>query len=325
MIGTVTLLLGKVTGSQSGRLILLGVLCLFGGAVGFSAAEHIGFGTALYWAITTATTVGYGDVTPKNSAGRVIASAVMLTTIPLFASAFALFAGAVASAHLRSLLGMEHRDPTGREVVIYGMHPALPGTVKELVDAGREVVVVTAADTSSLPERARVVHADPTSEAAIRRGRPDRASQVLIAGTDDATVLVTAVLVHEAAPATPVLAIASSPNVRRALSELGVETAVSGDELLSHALAKSLEAPHAGELLLRIIDSESFALQELPLEPSLAGQPLRAVRDGQDGRRGMVLGAVHDGHVVMGITDDPILADGDRLLVLQPKGAAAGE
>lgn len=319
MIGTLTVLLGKLTGSQSGRLVVVGVLCLFAGAVGFSATEHVGFGTALYWAITTATTVGYGDVTPKNPAGRVIASAVMLTTIPLFASAFAIFAGAVATAHLRRLLGMEHRDPTGREIVIYGMHPALPATVHELVDAGREVVVVTAADTSALPEAVRVINADPTSEAAIRRGRPDRASQVLIAGADDATVLVTAVLVHEAAPGIPALAIASSPNVRRALGELGVEAAVSGDELLSHALAKSLEAPHAGELLLRIMDSEAFALRELPLEPALTGQKLSTLRGSQ---RGMVLGAVHDGRVVMGVTDDPILTDQDRLLILQPKAAA---
>lgn len=34
--------------------------------------------TAIYWAITTITTVGYGDLTPKTDLGRFIASAVML-------------------------------------------------------------------------------------------------------------------------------------------------------------------------------------------------------------------------------------------------------
>lgn len=34
--------------------------------------------TAVYWAITTITTVGFGDITPKTSAGRFIASVMML-------------------------------------------------------------------------------------------------------------------------------------------------------------------------------------------------------------------------------------------------------
>ena len=34
--------------------------------------------TAIYWAITTMTTVGFGDITPKTDLGRFIASLVML-------------------------------------------------------------------------------------------------------------------------------------------------------------------------------------------------------------------------------------------------------
>ncbi len=316
MITTITLLASKVVRSQSGRLVVLGVLCLFGGAIAFDATQpHLGFGTSLYWAITTATTVGYGDITPKNPTGRVVASLVMLTTIPLFASSFAVFAGSVASAHLRRLLGMERREAAGGEVVVIGNHPVLPVTVAELVAAGRDVVVVTTADRSSFPDEARVVAADPTSEAAVRRAKPDRASQVLVAGRDDASVLVSAVLAHQAAPGTPVIAIATSPNVGRALRDLGVD-AVSGDELLAHTVAKSMEAPHAGELLLRILDSDGYRLKEVDVGEEGAGRPLSAARDRQ---RGVVLGAVHAGRVVMGVVDDPLLDATDRLLVLEPE------
>ncbi len=34
--------------------------------------------TSIYWAITTATTVGYGDITPQSNLGRLIASVMML-------------------------------------------------------------------------------------------------------------------------------------------------------------------------------------------------------------------------------------------------------
>ena len=34
--------------------------------------------TSIYWAITTITTVGFGDITPKTDIGRFIASVIML-------------------------------------------------------------------------------------------------------------------------------------------------------------------------------------------------------------------------------------------------------
>lgn len=240
----------------------------------------------------------------------------MLTTIPLFASAFALFAGAVVSAHLRRLLGMERREASGGEVVIIGSHPALSRAVADLVAARRDVVIVTTGDRSSFPDAAHVVAADPTSEQAVRRARPERASQVLVAGSDDAAVLVSAVLVHQIAPRTPTVAIATSPHVCHALRDLGID-AVSGDELLAHTVAKSMEAPHAGELLLRILDSPEFRLREVEVGEARAGHPLSAARDGA---RGVVLGAVHEGTVLMGVVDDPVLEAGDRLLVLEPEG-----
>ena len=39
----------------------------------------------MWWAIQTVTTVGYGDVTPKAVAGRIVAALVMLEAIALVA------------------------------------------------------------------------------------------------------------------------------------------------------------------------------------------------------------------------------------------------
>jgi voltage-gated potassium channel len=40
-------------------------------------------GLAYWWAVTTVTTVGYGDVVPESAPGRVVAGALMLTGLAL--------------------------------------------------------------------------------------------------------------------------------------------------------------------------------------------------------------------------------------------------
>jgi voltage-gated potassium channel len=76
------------------------------------------FGKALWWSITTITTVGYGDLTPVTTAGRVIAALLMIGGITLVGSITATLASwivqrvadeqsaaeAVTTAHINRLL-----------------------------------------------------------------------------------------------------------------------------------------------------------------------------------------------------------------------------
>lgn len=47
--------------------------------------EYPNVGVGLWWAIQTVTTVGYGDVTPRDVVGRVVAAVVMLYGIAFIA------------------------------------------------------------------------------------------------------------------------------------------------------------------------------------------------------------------------------------------------
>lgn len=76
----------------------------------FAVADHVSPGDGLYWATTTATTVGYGDLVPRGWAAHLIAVGVMLTVIPLFGAAFSLFTSGLASEDVHArLAGAEKR------------------------------------------------------------------------------------------------------------------------------------------------------------------------------------------------------------------------
>ncbi|MDQ6775381.1 MAG: potassium channel family protein [Actinomycetota bacterium] len=86
---------------------LLALLVLLVSAEAFSSAEKISYGNAVYWALTTMTTVGYGDITPHTSSGKIVASAVMVIGIGFFA----ILTGAVAQRFLtEEVIELEHEE-----------------------------------------------------------------------------------------------------------------------------------------------------------------------------------------------------------------------
>jgi voltage-gated potassium channel len=307
--------LGKGRSKHIAALLVAFVGCIFGGAGLFAATQGLPFTTGLYWAITTATTVGYGDVTPKNGAGRVVASAVMLTTIPLLAAVFALLTGGIVVAGVRRVLAMHTRFPASPYRLVLGMNPRVHAVLDQLVEAGVSVVLVADVDPAELPVGVHLVKGDPTLPQSITAARPQDAEQALVTGGSDGDVLVTTVHLRRLAPDVPVVALVGSAAVREALAELGVQQTISADELIASTLAKSLEAPHAGDMLAQLVESNSHLLTEVQAETLAAvGKALSAVRDE---REGLVLGLVHDGKFTLGLGEDPSIRPGDYLLIAE--------
>lgn len=305
----------KLSRRQAILLLVLAGSAILLGALLFSLTQHVSFGTGVYWAFTTASTVGYGDVTPKNGIGRVIAVGEMVTAIPLLAGVFGVLTVAATSAQLRRILGMDRTLPDHPYTIVFGGHSLVPLMLVELHE--RDVPLVLVHDPAngevSVPEGVHVVDGDPAAERVIARTRPEQAREALLATGDDGTTLIIAVILRKLAPELPVVAVVSSPDVATALHDLGVTRTVSVNELVGHAVAKSLEAPHASDLLLCMLGTDRYRLAEIELDPALVGQPLTEVR-----RRtaGLVLAAVVSGAVVLGVGEDPVLSAGDCLLVL---------
>jgi voltage-gated potassium channel len=299
-------------------LLLTAVVILLLGAALFSLTQHVSIGIALYWAITTATTVGYGDVLPHNTAGRIIASCVMLTTIPLVGAVFALVAGASVAGHVRRFLEMEDRLPEEPYTIIYGSHPTIGPVLAELTRSGNRVVLVSETKPPALPENVYYLAGDPTDETLIRRSQPAKADRILIACESDADTLVIAVSIHGVAPKAAVYVLTQSARVAAALNDLGVTHTLASDELVGHTLAKSLETPQAGNVLLAMLDTSSYRMVEVAVDPSAVSQPLSKARDRSDA---LVLGVCRAGKIELGVSDDPILSADDRLIVLSASSA----
>ena len=77
----------SLTARQAARVIAgASLLLTVAGGIGawlIDRRDFDGVGDALWWALQTVTTVGYGDVVPEHLAGRLIGAALMLQGIAL--------------------------------------------------------------------------------------------------------------------------------------------------------------------------------------------------------------------------------------------------
>ena len=210
---------------------------------------------------------------------------------------------------------MHSRFPASPYRLVIGMNETVPAILDELVAAGVAVVLVADVDPNNIPPEVHLVRGDPTDEATIRSARPAGAEQALITGKSDGDVLVSSVLVRKQAPQLMTAALVRSPSVREALQDLGIQQTISAHELIASTLAKSLEAPHAADMLAQLVEANSHRLDEIKADPAVIGRPLSAVRDE---RAGLVLGLVQGGKFTLGVADDPVIQAGDSLLVAEP-------
>ena len=85
---------GLVWLANSPRTLILSYLILIATcSVLYHFFEKVAYGDALWWAVVTASTVGYGDISPKTGQGRLMAalliSIMVLIVVPLITAHFA--------------------------------------------------------------------------------------------------------------------------------------------------------------------------------------------------------------------------------------------
>ena len=67
-------------------MVFASAVCILIGGVSIHFAEGMSISDGIWWSFVTATTVGYGDISPSSLVGRIIASVLMIVGIGLIGS-----------------------------------------------------------------------------------------------------------------------------------------------------------------------------------------------------------------------------------------------
>ncbi len=143
--------------------------------------------TALYYAMVTMSTVGYGDITPQTAEAKLFTVSIIVLGIAVFATSLtAVIAPLVTRSLQRIVDGKSTRMQRENHFVVIGNTPLAQNTWRELERRGHPVTrLLPQEPESGLPNGVDRVIGEPSDGDVLRQAGADRAQAVLAMLEDD--------------------------------------------------------------------------------------------------------------------------------------------
>lgn len=160
----------------------------------FSAGLNITLLDALYFVVTTVTTTGYGDITPKDASTwlKLYTCLMMVLGSATVAVLYSIVTDYVVTARLQQLVGRQDVPDSGH-VIVAGLGDVGYRVVEELHRMGSKVVVIdldgTGKYVGTIRNHIPVIVGDARDQETLRRAGAARAIAVIAATGDDAVNL----------------------------------------------------------------------------------------------------------------------------------------
>jgi voltage-gated potassium channel len=239
-------------------IALSGTLCY--GTVGTYALREDFGGVdsvldAFYYTIVTASTVGYGDVTPVGQEARVFALSVVVLGTVSFAVALGSVLGPAIEARFAHALGTmteTEYDLLENHIVILGHGDLTEPLIEEL--GGEEFVIVTGDTDQVARYRTREIKAisgNPSDEQPLHDANIAEARAVIVATESDADDAFAILTARELSPNSRIIAAATARENIQKLRRAGADTVLSPAMIGGQLLGQSALNDDDGERLIK--------------------------------------------------------------------------
>ncbi|WP_123534905.1 NAD-binding protein [Halosimplex salinum] len=199
---------------------------------------------AVYYTIVTASTVGYGDVTPQSQQAKLFGMSVVVLGVASFTVALGSLLGPAIEARLSQALGTmndSELELLDDHVVVLGYGDLTEPLLEELSSAARFVVVTPDSDVAATlrTQDLHVVVGDPSDEEPQKQAGIEHARAIIAATNDDAQDALAILTARQFHPEARIVAAATDRENVKKLRRAGADAVISPAVIGGHLLVES--------------------------------------------------------------------------------------
>jgi voltage-gated potassium channel len=255
------------------------------GTLGFHFIEGWSFQNSLYVTVQTLTTVGYGDLTPQEGAGRACAVLVMLTGAGGVALVVTTIVQSAVQSELVATFGQRRLSKKMSKLqdhfIICGSGRVGSHLLRTLSRSGESFVVIENNSEQAAQISQHGVHVlvgDATLEETLREAGVERARGLAACLPNDADNVYVVLTAHDLNPDLHIVARAAEEQAEAKLLRAGANHVVAPTIIGGRRMAIGLTKPAISEFIDSITGSEiglGFEQIEIDKDSLLVGQELR--------------------------------------------------
>ncbi len=228
------------------------------------------FFDGLWWAIVTATTVGYGDIVPHTVAGKVVAVLAIVGGVIAVAAFTAIMTSQLVAKKFFSKKGYEMLETLDNHLVICGFKtPRIEVLQSFKHHYGDNIVIIY---PELVPELKKVleehnlkyVEGEYNDEAVLKEAKIERADKVMILNLHDefadARVLETVIVIRSLNPKVYITAEINDPKYENYLVKSKCNEIIMSEEYNRFLLSKSITEPGMSKVIRNLLKTQNFRI-----------------------------------------------------------------
>lgn len=254
--------------------LLLFVMSIGIGLLGFSLIEDLDFINSMYMTIITIGTVGFTEVKELSPAGRVFTSVYILLNLGLFAYVVSVMSSYIFEGKLKSIFknyrsGMEI-SKLNNHVIVCGFGRNGSMACEELKKSGKDFVIIEKDPElkAIIPETMKWYIGDATEDDNLKAIGIDKANSIIITTPSDAANVFITLTARHLNEKINIIARASSKETENKLYRAGADKVIMPDLLGGMFMAQLVTKPIVIEFLdlLNGVSGASYHLEEVSYE-----------------------------------------------------------
>ncbi len=217
---------------------------------------------AIYWAVTVVSTVGFGDITPKTTMGKIIFMYLTLTSLAIYGYIIGVLGSLLVEVKitdiLKRVLGMKVMTME-RHIVVLGWNPVTSTAVSEIEAQGYKVIIVdNREDVVAMltSEDRRVLRGDPKEPSVLKHANVPKAKAVLIFLDNDHETIMATLSVRSISKTVDVVVGLRSVDYYSLAKQAGANDVVVVDEIGGKLMGSMIFEPLSAEVLSDLASSK---------------------------------------------------------------------